>query len=74
MRRRLACLLFSVLALCACAPAQLKVATPTELGVVKVLVQQEAAWNRGDIEGFASGYKNSPDTLFIGSHVLARAR
>ena len=48
---------------------QLKVASPTELGVVKVLVAQEAAWNRGDIEGFATGYKNSPDVLFIGSHV-----
>ena len=68
MRRRLASLL-CILAFRACAPAQLKVATPTELGVVKVLVQQEAAWNRGDIDGFASGYKNSPDTLFIGSHV-----
>ena len=51
------------------AGAQLKVASPTELGVVKVLVQQEAAWNRGDIDGFANGYKNSPDVLFIGSHV-----
>jgi uncharacterized protein (TIGR02246 family) len=49
--------------------AQLKVATPQELGVIKVLLAQEAAWNRGDIEGFASGYKNAPDTIFIGSHV-----
>ena len=57
---------------CACAltaVAQLKVASPEELGVVKVLLAQEAAWNRGDIDGFATGYKNSPDVIFIGSHV-----
>ena len=55
--------------LCAIASAQLKVATPQELGVIKVLLAQEAAWNRGDIDGFATGYKDSPDTIFIGSHV-----
>ena len=49
--------------------AQLKTATPQELGVIKVLLAQERAWNAGDIDGFASGYKNSPDTLFIGSHI-----
>ena len=51
------------------ANAQLKTATPEELGVIKVLLAQEAAWNRGDIEAFASGYKNAPDIIFIGSHV-----
>ena len=43
----------------------LKMATQQELDVVKVLLKQEAAWNRGDLDGFALGYKNSPDTLFI---------
>ncbi|RXH58596.1 YybH family protein [Granulicella sibirica] len=51
------------------ANAQLKTATPQELGVIKVLLAQEAAWNRGDIEAFATGYKNAPDIIFIGSHV-----
>lgn len=59
-----ACLVFAPVA-----PAQLKMATPTELGVVKVLLAQEAAWNRGDLAGFASGYKDAADTIFIGSHV-----
>ena len=43
----------------------LHTATKQELDVVKVLLKQEAAWNRGDIDGFAEGYKDSPDTLFI---------
>jgi uncharacterized protein (TIGR02246 family) len=44
---------------------ELKPASPEELGVVKVLLAQEAAWNRGDLEAFAKGYKDSPDTLFV---------
>lgn len=43
----------------------LHTATRDELDVAKVLVAQEDAWNRGDIQGFVKGYKNSPDTLFI---------
>jgi ketosteroid isomerase-like protein len=27
------------------------------------------AWNRGDLDAFATGYKNSPDILFIGSKI-----
>ena len=71
MRRRLFGVVFAAMLvlLVLPAPAQLKVASPTELGVVKVLLAQEAAWNRGDIEGFAASYKNAPDILFIGSHI-----
>jgi ketosteroid isomerase-like protein len=36
-----------------------------QLDVIKVLLAQEAAWNRGDIEAFSESYKNSPETLFI---------
>lgn len=43
----------------------LHTATRDELDVAKVLVAQEDAWNRGDLQGFVQGYKNSPDTLFI---------
>ena len=32
----------------------------------RVLSDQQAAWNRADIEGFMQGYSNSPDTTFIG--------
>jgi ketosteroid isomerase-like protein len=34
-----------------------------------VLDKQVADWNRGDIETFATGYKNSPDILFIGTKI-----
>ena len=44
---------------------QLHTASPTELACIKVLLAQENAWNKGDLDGFAQGYKNSPDTLFI---------
>ena len=45
--------------------SNLHTATRTELDIIKVLLAQEAAWNRGDIDTFAQAYKNSPDTLFI---------
>ena len=31
--------------------------------------KQAADWNRGDLDAFATAYKNSPDILFIGSKV-----
>ena len=34
-----------------------------------VLDKQVEDWNRGDLETFAAGYKNSPDILFIGSKI-----
>jgi len=47
----------------------LHTATRQELDVVKVLLAQEKAWNAGNLDEFAKGYKNSPDTLFIGHQV-----
>lgn len=40
-----------------------------QLDVIKVLLAQEEAWNRGDLEAFSQTYKNAPDTLFISSTV-----
>jgi ketosteroid isomerase-like protein len=34
-----------------------------------VLDKQVVDWNRGDLESFATGYKNSPDILFMGSKI-----
>ena len=45
-------------------PAAAK-AEPTA-AITALLNQQAADWNRGDLDAFASGYKNSPDILFIG--------
>jgi uncharacterized protein (TIGR02246 family) len=47
----------------------LKMATQQELDVVKVLLKQESAWNRGDLDTFAQAYKNAPDTLFLSGTV-----
>lgn len=34
-----------------------------------VMAAQQAAWNRGDVEDFMHGYKDAPDTTFVGSSV-----
>jgi uncharacterized protein (TIGR02246 family) len=34
-----------------------------------ILKTSEAAWNRGDLETFASYYEDSPETTFIGREV-----
>jgi uncharacterized protein (TIGR02246 family) len=38
--------------------------------IKQVLAGQVAAWNQGDINGFMSGYENSPETIFVGKSVL----
>ena len=52
------------------APDPLRTLSHEELDVVKVLTAQEGAWNNGDLNGYASGYKNSPDDLFISQQVI----
>ena len=47
----------------------LHTASRDELEVIKIVLAQEKAWNRGDIDGFMQGYKNSPETLFISRQV-----
>ena len=44
-------------------------ATPEARAIRSVLDKQVADWNRGDMEAFAAGYKNSADILFIGSKI-----
>lgn len=43
--------------------------TPEVRAIRAVLDKQVVDWNRGDMEAFATGYKNSPDILFIGSTI-----
>ena len=50
-------------------PNPLHTASRTELDVVKVVLAQEKAWNAGDIDGYAKGYKDSPDTIFVGKQI-----
>jgi ketosteroid isomerase-like protein len=49
----------------------LHTASRQELNIIKVLIAQENAWNKGDLAGYVSGFKDSPDTLFI-THQIFR--
>ncbi len=40
-----------------------------EQAILHVMTQSAEDWNRGDLEAFATSYKHSPDTLFMGSRV-----
>jgi uncharacterized protein (TIGR02246 family) len=40
-----------------------------EHDIRQVLETQQAAWNRGDVEGFMSGYEDSDATTFVGATV-----
>jgi uncharacterized protein (TIGR02246 family) len=59
------------LALCASAPAMsqnsdpLFTATRQQLDVVKIILAQQAAWNKGDLDGYLSHYKDAPDTQAV---------
>ncbi len=50
------------------AAAPLKRATDV-IAIEQVMAQQQAAWNRGDVDDFMQGYKDAPDTTFVGSTV-----
>ena len=70
-RFRLVLALFAATLACLPLVAQQQLTTvpQQQLDIIKVLLAQEAAWNRGDLAGFSEAYKNSPDTLFITSGV-----
>jgi beta-aspartyl-peptidase (threonine type) len=44
----------------------------TKKAIEFVLDQQVAAWNRGDINGFMSGYWNSPELIYVGNTKVTR--
>lgn len=65
-----------LLSVSACAqsrkPDQLHTLPEGELGMIKVMLAQERAWNAGDLDGFLSGYKHSPETRFIGANSIEK--
>jgi ketosteroid isomerase-like protein len=71
LRLRLAFTLFVTFTVCLPALSQKDLTTvpQQQLDVIKVLLAQEEAWNRGDLVAFAQTYKDSPDTLFITSTI-----
>ncbi|HYK38316.1 nuclear transport factor 2 family protein [Alloacidobacterium sp.] len=48
------------------APPKPVFAQDAESAIRQVLADQVSAWNRGDIDAFMQGYKDSPETTFIG--------
>lgn len=40
-----------------------------DAAIRQVLSAQQAAWNRGDVDGFMRAYADSPQTTFVGSSV-----
>ena len=49
-----------------------KLSAKDQAAIEEVLSQQEAAWNRGDIDDFMEGYWNSDSLSFVGSRGLTR--
>jgi ketosteroid isomerase-like protein len=45
--------------------------SPDSAAIVAIMDKSVADWNRGDIDAFATSYKDSPDILFIG-HSISR--
>jgi uncharacterized protein (TIGR02246 family) len=44
-------------------------ATDDAAAIRQVLADQQAAWNHSDVDTFMHGYKDAPDTTFVGSTV-----
>lgn len=65
MRR--ARLILAVLLIAATASAA--VTRGDRAAIRRVLDEQAAAWNRGDIDGYMAGYAKSDDTMFVGTDV-----
>lgn len=58
--KKLSLFCFLLIASCFCLKAQYKQA------IVKLMTDQQTAWNNGDIEGFMQGYWKSDSLMFIG--------
>ena len=59
-----------VLALCCFVFAlAVRAQSPDEQAIRNVMQKSADDWNRGDLDAFATSYKNSPDILFIGAKV-----
>lgn len=62
-------LFFFVLVVFSCTPKlnQSSSIIDAKPAITKVLLDQQAAWNRGDIEAFMEGYLKTEDLSFVGS-------
>lgn len=51
------------------APAQGAAKSSEATAIITMLNRTAVDWNRGDLDAFARGYKNSPDILFMGQTI-----
>jgi ketosteroid isomerase-like protein len=49
--------------------SQLRTLSRDELDVIKILTNQERAWNAGDLTAFTGAFKDSPETLIVGNQL-----
>jgi hypothetical protein len=62
---------FTMQAIVAQEPDKLYTASHQQLEAVKIMLAQEAAWNKGDLDGFLSRFKDAPDTqVMLGPRVV----
>ncbi len=62
-------LLFIAFASAAAASPRIAPGTDDITAIRQLMSRQAADWNRNDLDAFATGYKNSPDILFVGRTV-----
>ena len=65
MRRTICAAFFLAGLLC----TQMALAEDASVEIKAVLNKQAEDWNRGDLDAFATGYKNSPEILFMGASI-----
>ena len=58
-----------LLALVLAGPVRAVAPESDAVAIQRVMQEQQAAWNRGDVDGFMHGYKDAPDTTFVSSSV-----
>ena len=70
IRNSLASILFVALFVVCVPKASAQAVKPPEATAILAMLNRQADdWNRGDLDAFATGYKNSPDILFMGQTI-----
>lgn len=66
---RAACLSAALLLLLVPGAVRLSAQSSPSDAIVRVLLKSADDWNRGDLDAFATSYKNAPDILFMGGTI-----
>ncbi|NUO71405.1 MAG: nuclear transport factor 2 family protein [Frateuria sp.] len=69
MRISACAIALGLLLACAAGPLRAAGAADEAAAIRQVMAAQQAAWNRADIDAFMRGYKDAPDTTFVGRSV-----